>query len=168
MPYHFCFRDQPTIDIDHKPLNDKVEVLEKIVHTLTRKVLSLEAEAEKGRKKDTIKVIEEPNKPKAFKVKDGSDDKGPSVPKNPNNQNKNKNKKDMEMDKESEIKDDGLYCTKCNYKCKKETILKKHMMVSMKNICVNSVQKSFLHNLSCYCMSQNTPVRPKLKFLIWL
>ena len=58
---------KPTINIDQKLLNDKEEVLEKILHTLTQKVLNLEAEAEKGRKKDTIKVIEEPKKLKAFR-----------------------------------------------------------------------------------------------------
>ena len=40
------------------------------MQALTRKVLSLEEEAEKRRKKDTIKVIKEPKKPKALKVKD--------------------------------------------------------------------------------------------------
>ena len=109
------------------------------MHALNRKVLSLEAEAEKRRKKVTIEFMKEPKKPKAFKVKDGenkteisvengSDDKGSSVPKNLNNQKENKNKKDTEMDKESVIKEDWLHCTKCNYKCKKENILKKHMI----------------------------------------
>ena len=33
------------------------------------------------------------------------------------------------MDKESVIKEDWLHCTKCNYKCKKENILKKHIVL---------------------------------------
>ena len=41
---------KPTINKDHKILDDKVELLEKVVHALTRKVLSLEEEAEKRKK----------------------------------------------------------------------------------------------------------------------
>ena len=41
----------------------------------------------------------------------------------------NKNMKDMEVDKDSENKEDFNCCTKCNYKCKKENILKKHMIL---------------------------------------
>ena len=129
----------PTINKDEKLLNDKIEVLEKVVRSLTRKDLSLEAEAEKRKKKVTIEFMEDLKKPEAFKVKDVenkaeifkkkncSGDESSSVHKNLNNQKKNMNKKDMEVEKESVIKEGWLYCTKCNYKCKKENILKKHM-----------------------------------------
>ena len=61
---------KPTINKDHRLLSDKVEVLEKFVHSRTRKVLSPEEEAEKRRKNNTIKVFKKPKKPKALKVKD--------------------------------------------------------------------------------------------------
>ena len=61
---------KPTINKDQKLLNDKIEVLDKVVHSLTWKVLSLEAEAEKRRrKKVSIEFMEELKKPEAFKVK---------------------------------------------------------------------------------------------------
>jgi hypothetical protein len=86
--------------------------MEKVMHALTRKVLSLENEMEVMKKKvETNKRVD--NEKFLEKVSDIKHST-PKVMK--------------EKEKTDNSEEDMLYCKDCNYKCKKELSLKKHMV----------------------------------------
>ena len=97
--------ENTVIDLNNKIENKKLEQIEKVLHALTRKVLSLEDEIK------MMKKIKIPMKKKRLKkqVLFNIDDIkcSSSTPKDVKENNKDKTKDDM------------LTCNKCNYKCKK-------------------------------------------------
>ena len=151
----------PTPSNDHKLLNEKVFVLEKVVHEMTQKVFSMEKEIEQLKNKNSIsEVIEGPDRIKVHKkvqnqISENSCkndvDKDLFDPK--------KGKKKRDMIKESDSKEKFFNCTKCKYKCKKELLVKKHMINNKKNISVKNVEKIFLHRLNYYFIMQNTTTK---------
>ena len=50
---------KPAENKDHEELKDKMAVLEKVMHAMTRKVLSLESEVEKLKKKNILNIEDE-------------------------------------------------------------------------------------------------------------
>ena len=107
-----------------KELTKKVEIqnleqMEKVMHALTRKVLSLENEIEamKNKVKTDKKVENEKclEKESSLNISDIKHST-PKVMK--------------EKENTDDSKEDMLNCKECNYKCEKEIFLKKHMVTN--------------------------------------
>ena len=114
------------VEVLEKRVNDltnmieskKLEQLEKVVHALTRKVLSLE---------DQVKVIKNKKETDQEEIKEkcftressfNHEDIMSSTPKDLKEKVKDKNEEDL------------FKCKECKYKCKKETTFKKHMITN--------------------------------------
>jgi hypothetical protein len=109
---------------------EKVKQLEKVVHAMTQKVLSLEEEIMKIKKNTTKnEIVKELRNLKGVKEKcsevnaDMSEQNcfNPTISSSPKVENTISNK-NMKKDKEqkSEIKEDLYSCSMCEYKAKKE------------------------------------------------
>ena len=115
------------------------ETLEKVVHALTRKVLSLETEMlEVKNKRNTSETLEEPRESNVLNVEviESGIDVKKEKPHINLLENKNdllhkdtisKTKKKKELVK-NDVEAELLKCKACDYKTKKESTLKKHMI----------------------------------------
>ena len=126
---------KPTENADHELLKQKVEMLEKVLHAMTRKVLSLETKVEKVEKKSNEKEKDEvkiDNKNECQKEVDietqyfkiTEDNKKVSKLKDDNVsvfrfEAENKSQKMV-------LKDKDFKCDHCDYKCKKHSTLMNH------------------------------------------
>ena len=90
---------KPPVNEDHEDLKEKVKDLEKVLHAMTRKVLSLETQVE------ALKEEKSETKDATFNEKCLKS----STP---------KVKKDKEV-KKDDYKDEKFNCKQCNYSCKK-------------------------------------------------
>jgi hypothetical protein len=130
----------PVKNTEHNQMAEKLKQLEKVVHALTRKVLSLEEELTEIRKnktkdehlklpclcKNSGEKEHEDLKENVVEVKEDISEKDFN-PKSSSSPKEKKNHPKNEVKKIKSIED--LYkCTKCEYRCKKEATLKKHML----------------------------------------
>ena len=117
-------RDKSEIE---KKMEVAVKALENVVKVMTRKVINLEQELvnlKDGRKKlfeNKTKVGLGHQKSLKDKMNDFKEDISTVDPKSASSP------KDKEKEKKEEVKEHFILCSKCNYKSKKESLLKKHM-----------------------------------------
>ena len=176
---------KPAINEDHAHLNEKLQQLEKVVDTLTQKVLSLETEKlevknkratsetlekvvhaltrkvwsletemlEVKNKRNTSETLEEPRESNVLNVE--VIESGIDVKKEKPNinllENKNyllhkdtisKTKKKKEL-VENDVEEEFLKCKTCDYKTKKESTLKKHMIAKHEDHECNECKERF-------------------------
>ena len=119
---------------ENEQLKDKLQVFEKVLHAMTRKVLSLETEVEKLIKKSSNNVMIDNPTYKVDKVVDVQDTQKEMVDES-NSFSHEEIKEKCSTPKENKekvdkvkTKSDLLNCDECNYTCKKEKSLKNHKL----------------------------------------
>ena len=119
----------PTQNTDHAQFKEKLEQMEKVLHAMTRKVLSLETDM-KDMKINHHKTVEELKKQlsECLKEQNGVADENCTF-----NQNDIENATSTPKAKKSQIKTPDIKadmhkCKECNYTCKKEKSLKSHIL----------------------------------------
>ena len=122
---------QPTLNKDQTELNDKLKQIEKVLHALCRKVINLETELEEV-KKENIKIKSKEETNKSIKPKSKLSENQKDIPKEKLSGTKDSedaNGLKNKIDDKSEYGGEMFNCDKCKYKSKKETLLKKHMIL---------------------------------------
>ena len=125
-------------DPEQKKLKEKVQVMEKVLHAMTRKVLILETEVERLKKKSSKNEIIENEDELAEdvivkEVQKEVIDESSSSSHNDIKDNCSTPKEDQEEVKKVKTKSELLNCKECNYSCKKEKSLKNHMLTKHEN-----------------------------------
>lgn len=144
---------KPTIAEDPEQLKEKLQVIEKVLHAMTRKVLSLETEVEQLKKKSNIeslegskmskKVEKEESKKKAETKKEVYDEASSCEIKKDLKTVSKPNVKEVSVFKfgaearktvveekkaqEKDLTTTDFKCEVCDYKCKKKSTLKNHI-----------------------------------------
>ena len=123
---------KPTTNKEHEDLKVKVETMEKVLHAMTRKVLSLENEVIDLKRNKINHLVFEDLKNKVSELDKEKNIQKDKVDESLNfNHNSIKETSSTPKDKlleELKSKSELLKCEKCNYSCKKEKSLKNHML----------------------------------------
>ena len=126
-------------DPEQQKLKETVQVMEKVLHAMTRKVLALETEVERLKKKSSNNVINDNQKDKleeVVQVKETQkevENESNSFSHNDIKENCSTPKENREKVEKVKTKSDLLNCNECNYSCKKEKSLKNHRLTKHEN-----------------------------------
>ena len=138
--------------LTNKVENGKLEQLEAVVKALIQKTLSLESEIEMMKKSRPSQNIVNKEVSEAVKDKEEKTEKyildDDCLPNNisfnsDDIKDKGSTPKEKEKAKKVETIEESILCTKCNYKCKKQSSLKKHMLTKHNDHVCKECQEKF-------------------------